>query len=82
MQLFSEDCVKIGVSVRSAFCSHTDTHTHTHRQTNCNENITPPRFRGGVIKKVLLIRKKILRGCELARNGSQYLALFIVMSAC
>ena len=25
----------------------TDTHTDT--QTNCNENITPPRFRGGVI---------------------------------
>ena len=31
---------------------HTDrqTHTHTHTQTNCSENITPPRFRGGVIK--------------------------------
>ena len=30
---------------------HTDRHTHTHTdtQTNCNENITPPRFRGGVI---------------------------------
>ena len=28
----------------------TDTHTHTHTQTNCSENITPPRFRGGVIK--------------------------------
>ena len=29
---------------------HTDTHTHTHTdtQTNWSENITPPRFRGGV----------------------------------
>ena len=26
---------------------HTDTHTDT--QTNCSENITPPRFHGGVI---------------------------------
>ena len=26
----------------------TDLDTHTHTQTNCNENITPPRFRGGV----------------------------------
>ena len=26
----------------------TDTHTHTDTQTNWSENITPPRFRGGV----------------------------------
>ena len=25
------------------------TDTHTHRQTNCSENVTPPRFRGGSI---------------------------------
>ena len=29
----------------------TDRHTHTHTQTNCSENITPPRFRGGVKKR-------------------------------
>ena len=27
---------------------HTDTHTDTHTQKHCNENITPPRFRGDV----------------------------------
>ena len=27
---------------------HTHTQRHTDTQTNCNENITPPRFRGGV----------------------------------
>ena len=31
---------------------HTHTHTHTDTQTNCSENITPPRFRGGVIKNL------------------------------
>ena len=51
MQLFSEDRVEIGLSVRSAFCSQTDRQTDTHRQTNCNDNITPPRFRGGVKRK-------------------------------
>ena len=35
----------------------TDTQTHTHTQTNCSENITPPRFRGGVI--INLIRLKL-----------------------
>ena len=33
--------------------THTNTHTHTHTQTdtqtNCCENITPPRFLGGVM---------------------------------
>ena len=29
--------------------SWTHTHRHTHTQTNCSENITPPRFSGGVI---------------------------------
>ena len=28
--------------------THTHTRTHTHTQTNCSENITPPRFRGGI----------------------------------
>ena len=28
--------------------THTHTHTHTDTQTNWSENITPPRFRGGV----------------------------------
>ena len=27
----------------------THTHTHTHTQTHWSENITPPRFRGGLI---------------------------------
>ena len=53
---------------------HTDTQTdrHTHTQTNCSENITPPRFRGGVIdnnyhNELLLIvynhRRLIIRLC-------------------
>ena len=56
------------VSRDSEFCSQaesdrqTDTHTHTHThtqtdtQTNCSENITAPRFRGGVMnyKKVIM----------------------------
>ena len=75
-QLFSEDRVKIGVSVRSAFCSQTDTHTHTHthRQTNCNENITPPRFCGGVtmfnrwLSRGLCIVSSERRDGELSRN--------------
>ena len=40
--------------VHKNFRTHRQTDTHTHRhtdtQTNCSENITPPRFRGGVIK--------------------------------
>ena len=32
---------------------------HTHTQTNWSENITPPRFRGGVIKYNKIINKKI-----------------------
>ena len=28
----------------------TDTHTDTHTETNCSENITPPRYLGGVTK--------------------------------
>ena len=31
----------------------TDTHTLTDTQTNCSENITPPRFRGGVKKQTI-----------------------------
>ena len=57
-QSFSENRVQIGASVRLEICSQengkqTDrqTHRHTHTQTNCSENITPPRFRGGVMKK-------------------------------
>ena len=34
---------------------HTDRHTDT--QTNCNENITPPRFRGDLIIEIFLINK-------------------------
>ena len=34
------------------FCSLTDrlshAHTNTHTETNCNENLTPPRFHGGI----------------------------------
>ena len=30
------------------------THTHTHTQTNWSENITPPRFRGGVKMSIIL----------------------------
>ena len=43
-QSFSENRVQIGASVRLEICSLTDT------QTNCNKNITPQRFRGGVKK--------------------------------
>ena len=37
-------------SVRLEFCSLTDRQTNrqTDTQTNCNESVTPPRFRGGV----------------------------------
>ena len=31
--------------------THTHTHTQTNKQTNCNEYITFPRFRGGVKKR-------------------------------
>ena len=53
-QPFSENCVKIGISVWLERCSQAmsqiDTHTdkQTDIQTNCSENITPPRFCGGV----------------------------------
>ena len=35
----------------TSIAGHTDTHTHRDTQTNCSENITPPRFRGGVITR-------------------------------
>ena len=56
-QLFSEARVKIGVAVWSTFCSQTDTHTHkhTHRQTNWSKDITPPRFRGGVKTRWVIV---------------------------
>ena len=52
-QPFSENRVQIGASVRLEFCSqefrtHRQTDRHAHTQTNWSENITPPRFRGGV----------------------------------
>ena len=55
-QPFSENCVQIGASVRLEFClqefrTHRQTDRHTDTPTNCNENITPPRFRGGVKKE-------------------------------
>ena len=40
----------------------TDRHTHTHTQTNWSENITPPRFRGGV-KKVHWVLKVCIPIC-------------------
>ena len=53
-QPFSENRVQIGASVRLEFCSQaesdTQTDSQTNTQTNCSENITPPRFRGGVKK--------------------------------
>ena len=55
-QPFSENRVQIGAFVRLDFCSQevadTQTDRQTHTQTNCSENITPPRFRGGVIIKI------------------------------
>ena len=56
-QPFSENRVQIGASARLEFCSQADSRTdtqrdkQTHRQTNFSEDITPPRFRGGVIDK-------------------------------
>ena len=57
-QPFNENCVQIGNALGWNFVhkktvdtqthTHTLTHTHTHTQTNCSENITLPRFRGGV----------------------------------
>ena len=49
-QPFSKNRVQIGASVLLEFCSQEklDTKTDTHTQTNCSENITPPRLRGGV----------------------------------
>ena len=32
-------------------------HTGTHTQTNCSENITPPRFRGGVKIHIILLEE-------------------------
>ena len=60
---------QIGTSVWLEFCSQEiRTHRQTDTQTNCSENITPPRFRGGVKKKKLhLSYKKILRESEHAR---------------
>ena len=34
----------------------TDRQTDTHTQTNCSENITPPRFRGGVINQSINLK--------------------------
>ena len=54
-QPFSENRVQIGASVRVEFCSQevrdTQTHRQTDTQTNCSENITLPRFHGGVISR-------------------------------
>ena len=58
-QPFSENRVKIGLSVRQEFCSQAEPDRHTHRQTNCNENIIPPRFRGGVKKAKEMISYKV-----------------------
>ena len=74
-QPFSENRVQIDASVRLEFCSqevpdtqtdrqtdrHTHTHTHTDTQTNWSENITPPRFRGGVINKYQWTKKAFLK---------------------
>ena len=62
-QPHNKNRVQIDASVRLEFCSQagpdiqTDTqtdrqthiHTQTHTQTNCNKNVSPPRFRGGVM---------------------------------
>ena len=53
----------------------TDTHTHTHTQTdtqtNCSENITPPRFRGGVIMQYwFLLYSKYIQKNEYKINTS------------
>ena len=34
----------------------TDTHTQTDTQTNCSENVTPPRFHGGVTMETINIK--------------------------
>ena len=36
------------------FRTHRQTDTHTDTQTNCSENIIPPRFRGGVTKGAMI----------------------------
>ena len=47
--------------------THTHTHTDTHTQTNWRENITPPRFRGGVIINEILCNK-IIFACIINEN--------------
>ena len=46
-QPFSENLVQIDLSVRLEFCSQAESDT----QTNCRENITLPRFCGGVMNE-------------------------------
>ena len=41
--------------------THTHTHTQTDTQTNCSENVTPPRFRGGVTMSVSFVQFTISR---------------------
>ena len=40
--------------------THTQTDRHTDTQTNCSENITPPRFRGGVKMLILSLSSSIV----------------------
>ena len=52
-QPFIENRVQVGNPFGWNFVhkQSSDKHTDTHTQTNLNGNITPPQFRGGVIKK-------------------------------
>ena len=54
----------------------TDTHKnrHTHKETNCSQNITPPRFRGGV-KNQLSIRTQHSHTASVIVSTPQKVAL-------
>ena len=51
--------------------THTHTHTQTHK-TNCNENITPPRFRGGLIKLSMSMFMAISMSISMSINSKAY----------
>ena len=63
-------CIRSAGILFTRNSGHTDRQTdrHTRTQTNCSENITPPRFRGGV--KIVLTAREFFFCYTFATKGS------------